>query len=231
MFLCGMNQLVTYDSQPVAACSERKLPTCREERIEAYHSALRRFGAFLRDGLKFTVMVMEDGAMMAEKKRFGIELKLEDNQAGGQMAYVTSNPDFDPSKEIGKDNRPGTVKKGRAWQRSQLRSRDLLRVVVTGTQSLAVYVELRQNIADPERHIIKAAMFILQNALDGASEMNQQLRDVSFLKDVPSEWLPTPGDELSFPEIADLRRTAEESSNKKGLLNLFSSPSPTLDSH
>ena len=48
-------------------------------------------------------------------------------------------------------------------------------------------------------------MFIMQNATDSSSEMNAQLRDTSFLEDVPTEWLPAPGDELQFPEIAGLK--------------------------
>lgn len=201
-----MSDIVPYQTHELSTDTGRNLPTCREERIEAYHAAIKRIAAFLRDGMKFTVMVMEDGAFMAEKKRFGIELKLEDNQVGGRMAYVTSNPDFDPTKEISKDNRPGIVKKGRAWQRSQLHSRDLLRVTVTGTQSLVVYVELRQSIPDPEKHIIKSVLFIMQNAADQDSEMNRQLRDTSFLKDVPPAWLPKDGDELEFPELAGLKQ-------------------------
>jgi hypothetical protein len=201
-----MNEITRYESQPVSIpATGRKLPTCREERIGAYCSAIRRLGAFLEEGFKFNTLAAEDGSLVTERKRFSIELKLEDNQAGGRMAYVTSNPDFDPTKEISKTNRPGIVKKGRAWQRSQLHSRDLLRVTVTGTQSLVVYVELRQNIKDPEQHIIKSVMFIIQNASDENSEMNRQLKDTSFLKDVPAEWLPTHDDELQFPEIAGLK--------------------------
>lgn len=214
-----MDDIIPYQAKEIQIDTGRKLPTCREERIEAYNSAIKRIAAFLRDGLNFNVMVLDTGAFAAEKKLFGIELKLEDNQAGGRMAYVTSNPEFDPTKEISKDNRPGIVTKGRAWQRSQLHSRDLLRVTITGTQSLAVFVELRQGIPDPEKHIIKSVMFILQNATDQDSDMNRQLRDTSFLKDVPSNWLPKDGDELEFPEIAGLKQ--------KGLS--VDSDSPAID--
>lgn len=186
----------------VAVRQDRKLPTTREERVAAYSNAIKRLAEIFR---RFGFFVMNESAFActAEKGPLVIDFKTEDNT--GRIAYVTSSAAYNPEK-AGKNESGATIQKGRKL----FTSRDLLRVTVAGKQSIPIFLELRQNIADPELHICKGVMFVLRLALDRDSALHKALRNVDFLKDVPKEWLPAPGIEQEYPELAALIEASQK---------------------
>jgi len=165
----------------------RKLPETDEERAQAYIDALARLEAFFKLS-GYESYVSEGGTLMVGKGRFLLDAKIVPND--GRTAYVTSGPKYDPTK-AGKKDSGATV----VTSRTLMKASNLLRVTVSGNQTAnPIFVELRKNIADPELHICKSVLFVLQEALDNKTALYATLKDVSHLKDVPPEWLPKPGD-------------------------------------
>lgn len=166
---------------------ERKLPENDEERAAAYISALARLEAFFRLS-GYESYVSEGGTLMVGKGRFLLDAKIVPND--GRTAYVTSGPGYDPTK-AGKKESGATV----ITSRTMMKASNLLRITVSSAQTAnPIFVELRKNIADPELHICKSVLFVLQDALDKKTALYATLQDVRHLKDVPPEWLPKPGD-------------------------------------
>jgi hypothetical protein len=166
---------------------ERKLPTNDEERAEAYFSALARLEAFFKTQ-GFESYVSDGGTLMVGKGSFLLDAKIVPND--GRTAYVTSGPKYDPTK-AGKKDSGATV----ITSRTVMKASNLLRVTVSSRMTgRPIFVELRKNIADPEAHICKSVLFVLQDALNSRSVLGREIRDVSALKDVPAEWMPRPGD-------------------------------------
>ena len=100
----------------VAIHQERKLPETREERVAAYSSAVKRLTEiFQRFG--FFIMNESEFSCTAQKGRFVIDFKTEENS--GRIAYVTSNPNFDPTK-AGKKGSGATIQKGRQIGRAHV---------------------------------------------------------------------------------------------------------------
>lgn len=165
---------------------ERKLPETEEERQEAYNVAFARLSKYFEQQ-GFTSYVSDFGTLMVGKGRFTMDVKIVDND--GSTAYVTSGRGFNPDKAGTKESGAQVI-----TSRTVMKARELLRITVTGTQSLPVFVELRKNIADPELHICKSVLFVLSQATENGSAMNSALKDTKFLGAVPAEWLPKPGD-------------------------------------
>jgi hypothetical protein len=163
------------------------LPETDEERAEAYFSALGRLEHFFK-AAGYDSYVSEGGTLMVGKGAFLLDAKIVPND--GRTAYVTSGPKYDPTK-AGKKGSGAVV----ITSRTIMKASTLLRVTVSCRQTAnPIFVELRKNIQDPELHICKAVLFILQDALDKKTALGATIRDVSALKDVPPEWLPRPGD-------------------------------------
>lgn len=169
------------------APAARKLPATDEERAEAYFRALARLVEFFtRNG--YEAYVSEGGTLMVGKGKFLLDAKIVPND--GRTAYVTSGPGYNPDK-AGKKDSGATV----ITSRTVMKASNLLRVTVSSRQTAnPIFVELRKNISDPELHICKSVLFVLQEALDKSTAIGASIRDVSSLKDVPPEWLPRPCD-------------------------------------
>lgn len=184
----------------VSKSTKRKLPETEEERQEAYKIAFARLSKFFEQQ-GFVAYVSDFDTLMVGKGRFTMDVKIVENN--GRIAYVTSGAGYNP-------NKAGTRESGAhiVTSRSVMKARDLLRITVTGSQSLPIFVELRRNIPDPELHICKSVLFVLQQATTGGSALNSALQDTKFLANVPPEWMPKPGDYdqiFSIPsEAADL---------------------------
>ena len=166
---------------------ERRLPETDEERAEAYISALARLEAFFKLS-GYESYVSDGGTLMVGKGRFLLDAKIVPND--GRTAYVTSGPGYDPTK-AGKKDSGATV----ITSRTVMKASNLLRITVSRQQTAnPIFVELRKNIKDPELHICRSVLFVLQDALDRKTALYATLQDVRHLKDVPPEWLPKPGD-------------------------------------
>ena len=176
--------VVQYEKKEVGEA--RKLPTNDEEREHAYNCAFARLSKFFEQQ-GFESYVSDFGTLMVGKGRFTMDVKLVEND--GRVAYVTSGRNYDPNKAGTKDSKATVIS-----SRTVMQARKLLRITTTGSQSIPIFVELRKNIPDPELHICKAVLFVLQEATQSGSALNNSLRDRSFLKDVPAEWLPKPGE-------------------------------------
>lgn len=176
----------------------RKLPTTEEEREHAYQVAFARLSKFFEKS-GFESYVSDFGTLMVGKGNFTMDVKLVEND--GRIAYVTSGKNYNPNKAGTKESKATVV-----TSRTVMQARKLLRITTTGSQSIPIFVELRKNIPDPELHICKSVLFVLQEALQSGSTLNTSLRDRTFLRDVPAEWLPKPGeyDQLfGIPSEAD----------------------------
>lgn len=165
----------------------RKLPENDEERAEAYISALARLESFFKLS-GYQSYVSEGGTLMVGKGRFLLDAKIVPND--GRTAYVTSGPGYNPLKAGTKDSGATVI-----TSRTVMKASNLLRITVSSAQTAnPVFVELRKNIQDPELHICKSVLFVLQDALDKKTALYATLQDVRHLRDVPPEWLPKPGD-------------------------------------
>lgn len=173
---------------------KRKLPTTPEERVEAYHLAMQDLSAlFKASGCQ--ILNEGDLALTIFKRSLTMDIKVMENK---NIVGVTSGLHYDPTKAGTKES-GATITKGR----DLLKSRHLLRVTVSGIQSLPTFFELRQNIEDPELHICKAVMFVLQLAIDRNSALYKELSSTKCLQDVPSEWLDQSKLVCDFPELHD----------------------------
>ena len=168
----------------------RKLPITDEEREHAYQVAFARLSKFFEQK-GFETYVSDFSTLMVGKGNFALDVKLVEND--GRVAYVTSGKNYNPNKAGTKDSKATVIS-----SKTVMKSRRLLRITTTGSQSIPIFVELRKNIADPELHICKAVLFVLQEALQPGSALNTSLQDRTFLRDVPAEWLPRPGDHDSL---------------------------------
>lgn len=165
----------------------RKLPENDEERAQAYFDALAVMEQFFKAN-GFESYVSEGGTLMVGKGSFLLDAKIVPND--GRTAYVTSGPKYDPTK-AGKKGSGATI----ITSRTVMKASTLLRITAAGKMcGRPIFVELRKNIQDPLVHICKSILFVLQDAIDPHSALGREIRDVSALKDVPSEWLPKPGD-------------------------------------
>lgn len=164
----------------------RKLPTNDEEREHAYQCAFAKLSKFFEQQ-GYESYVSDFGTLMVGKGRFTMDIKLVEND--GRTAYVTSGRNYNPGKAGTRDSKATVV-----TSRTVMQARRLLRITTTGSQSVPIFVELRKSIPDPEVHICKAVLFVLQEALHPGSALNNSLHDRTFLKDVPPEWLPKAGE-------------------------------------
>jgi len=181
---------------------KRKLPETEEERQEAYKIAFARLSKFFEQQ-GFVAYVSDFDTLMVGKGRFTMDVKIVENN--GRTAYVTSGANYNP-------NKAGTRESGAqiVTSRTVMKARELLRITVTGSQSLPIFVELRKNIPDPELHICKSVLFVLQQATTGGSALNSALQNTKFLSNVPPEWVPKPSEYDALfgvpPEAAGLLR-------------------------
>ena len=179
---------------------KRALPATRNDRLQAYGAALRRLEDIFKV-LGFEVVTAscpEHASLMVQAGAMHMSIKIGENK--GNIAYVTSGMNYDPTL-AGRRGSNASIH----TSRTEMKARDLMQIVVTGVQSVPIFVELRQSIPDPELHICKMAMFVLDQAASKDSRVGRIMRDTSVLKNIPTEWLPKPGD------AERLFGTAEES--------------------
>lgn len=181
-------ELVVLSKQEVGPYKKaRLLPTTDDEREAAYISALDNMSKFfIAKG--FESYVSDSGALMVGKGNFLLDAKVTEND--GRTAYVTSSPTYNPLKAGTRESKATII-----TTRTLMKARRILRVAVNGgAQTVPIFIELRKNIQDPELHICKSIMFVLETAMDQSTSLGKNIRDRTFMKDVPAEWLPSPGD-------------------------------------
>jgi hypothetical protein len=136
-----------------------------------------------------------DRVITATKGMMVLDFRVMENK---NIAHVTSGPKYRPDKAGTKES-GAIINKGRDY----MKSRNLLRITITGQQSIPVFLELRKNLPDPEHSICQAVLLVLRLAMEKESDLRKQLLSTEHMKDVPQEWLPSPGTVQKFPELED----------------------------
>lgn len=183
-----MNEIVKYGQKTVG------LPAAVEEK-HPFDTAFDKLAQFFQTMECNVLYDPNTRALTMSKGSLILDCKVMENR---NVVHVTSSRDYNPEKAGTKESRAKITN-----ARSELKARHVMRVVVTGKQSVPIFVELRKNLLDPERSIIQGVMFVLQSALDRNSTLHQTLIDGKFLEDVPKEWLPDPRTVEKFPELMD----------------------------
>ena len=191
-------------SEIMAPNPRRQLPRNREERRMAYGAALRDLQELLSRGGFHTMCEVDQSeehpSLSVSRGRFSMLLKVMEN-TGTNVAYVTSNVNYDPSK-AGTPESKATIRTGR----DLFASKEILQVTVTGQCSVTTFVELpQQGLPDPQLHIVKSVFFIMHEASRQDSALAQAMRHIARIPGCPSEWLP--------PETTEAERMLGINSN------------------